>query len=191
MYRKRQLYEQFRAFALNKLKTHGQEFQIKFRSINGSLSLKYRELGMNEDFFLIYGNFTFDPKTDLISNYVRNEFISKKTEEDFNDLIAKEPGKLRRFLKIQQTLDNARRLERIRINQEMKKKVDKILMGIFKGDLSFSDPEFKELVTMSIILERDLQELNTRIATLDLINSNSGLSANVLDDKPLESKSKV
>ena len=73
----------------------------------------------------------------------------------------------------------------------MKKKVDKILMGIFKGDLSFSDPEFKELVTMSIILERDLQELNTRIATLDLINSNSGLSANVLDDKPLESKSRV
>ena len=66
MDRKRQLYEQFRAFALNKLKTHGQEFQIKFRSINGSLSLKYRELGMNEDFFLIYGNFTFDPKTDLI-----------------------------------------------------------------------------------------------------------------------------
>ena len=174
--RKRQLYEQFRAFALNKLKTHGQPFTVRFRSIDGDPGLKYKEVDMGDEFCLVYGSFDFDPKTNLMTNYIRNEFSGTKTAEDINDLINKTTSNLRQFRKQQQTLDNAAELERIQIERQMQRKVDKILTGIFKGKLGFDDPAFQTLVEMNIALERELQELNTRVAAVEIINSGAEIN---------------
>lgn len=189
--KKRQLYGQFRAFALNKLKTYGQPFQVKFRAINGDVDTKYRHLSMGEDFFLEYGSFIFDPKTSLITNYVRNEFKGTKTEEDFNILVEKEFKKLRRLLEPELSLNNVSPLEKGEVRKMMQQKVDEILLGIFSGKLGFSDPDFKALVTMNIALEKELQELNTRIGALNIINNSSGVTMTDNGDEPLEPKPKL
>ena len=168
MARKRQLFEQFKAFALNQLKTYGEPFKVTFRSINGQPTTKYVDLEMNDDFYLVYGSFSFDPKTNLITNYVRNEFRSKKTQEDISKLA---DGQLIPVREEQKPLESATELEKSRIDKAMNEKVENILNGIFDGKLGFNDPAFKTLVEMTISTEQELQQLDTRIAALDIVNN--------------------
>ena len=85
--RKLELLDNFREFALNQLKKCGKPFRVRFRSINGDPGLNYDDLEMGQEFFLEYGNFTYDPKRELLTNYERTEFRETKTTEVFDELI--------------------------------------------------------------------------------------------------------
>lgn len=187
--RKRELYQKFREYALNKLKAQGKPFQVKFRAINGDSKIKFKELEMGEEFFLQYGKFIFDPKTNMITNYIRSEFRGTKTDEDVNKLMTEAKKQLHRFGRIQQTMALSSDLEIAKINEKMQQKVDEILAGIFKGELSFNDPAFNTLVEMNIALEKELQELNTRIAAVSIVTGSSDLDIVDNDNKTMENES--
>jgi len=187
---KRQLLEQFRTFALNKLRTCGQPFKVQFREMNGDPKVSYRDLNIGDEFLLKYGSFTFDPKTGLISDYVRTEIHETKISEDFDELIAVSTKQHRVFRELQNTLENVTDLEKKQIEKSIEKKVDTILVGIFKGELRFSDQEFQQLVNMNIALEKELQELNIRINALKIINSSADVVMTDGNNQSFEPKEK-
>jgi len=176
--RKKELYEQFRTFALNKLITQGHPFKIKYRAINGDVKKGYKDLEMGEEFFLEYGCFTFDPKTSLLTDYVRTEFRESKRTDNFDELIVTSTKKPRIIRKTKQNLNIATDIERSKVEALIRKKVDNILIGIFKGELSFDDLAFKRLVASNIALEKELQELNTRISAVSIVNGGFGQQDN-------------
>ena len=168
--RKLELLDNFREFALNQLKKCGKPF---------------RE----------YGNFTYDPKRELLTNYERTEFRETKTTEVFDELIDKSTSRPRIYKKSQQTKANATELERTKIDNIMNKKVNKLLTGMFLGEISFDDPQFKDLkdsvisvVTTINELEIQLETLNTRIEALDIINRSAGVD--IVPNEPYESKTR-
>lgn len=171
--KKVQLLEKFQSFVLNKLKTSGKTFKVEFHAINGNQSIFYNDLNMHDEFVIQCGSFIFDPKTNLLTNYVRIEYRETKTFVEFDDLFNNSKNKPRVFRKFQQPLAKASELEKSRVNEIMQKKVEKILEGIFNGKLRFSEPEFEQLVTENSDLEGQLQEINTRIAALGMINGSS------------------
>lgn len=193
--RKLELLDNFREFALNQLKKSGKPFRVRFRSINGDPGLNYDDLEMGQEFFLEYGNFTYDPKRELLTNYERTEFRETKTTEVFDELIDKSTSRPRIYKKSQQTKANATELERTKIDNIMNKKVNKLLTGMFLGEISFDDPQFKDLkdsvisvVTTINELEIQLETLNTRIEALDIINRSAGVD--IVPNEPYESKTR-
>lgn len=169
---KRQLYEQFKDFALNKLRTHGKPFIVKYRAINGDFKKGYNDLSIGEAFLLEYASFTFNPKNNLLSNYVRTEFRETKTTEAFDELIETTTSRPHIFRKSQQTIMNANNLEKEKIEEMLQKKVDRILERIFSGELVFDSEEFRQLLDENAKLDERLQQLNTRIEALKIVNAN-------------------
>lgn len=173
--RKKQLLSEFRAFATKKIKTHGTPFRIKYRAINGDVKKYYQDLEIGEQFFLECGSFTFDPKTSLLRDCERIELKAVKTVDDFDEFTKTTTSRPFIIKKRQQNLSLAAEIEREKIAEKMQRKIDKILVGIFKNELSFEDPEFKRLVDATVAIEQELRELNTRIAALDMVNTTSGI----------------
>lgn len=182
--RQEELLEEFRQFALAQFKKNGKPFRVKFRSINGDPGLNYSDLEMEQEFCLEYGNFIFDPKTELMTDYERTEVRDVKIAEDFDEFIEKTTSRPRIFKKAKQKLSNASEVEKTRIQNIMRKRVDKLLLGIFNNEISFEDPKFRELkdanrVLVSTIteLENQLKTLEIRRDALEIINRSSGLAS--------------
>lgn len=166
---KQQLLEEFKKYAQKKLKEQGKIIDIKYKLMNNEEDLVFRNLEMGSDFKFERINFSYDPKTDLVSNYSTEVYIGTKKTDSFLENINVQP---KRTMYQDFSLTRARQLDQEKVALQKKKITDKILMGIFQGELVFDDEEYKFLVRKNIALEQEYQRVNKRLNALDITNKN-------------------
>lgn len=166
---KQQLLEEFKKYAQKKLKEQGKIIDIKYKLMNNEEDLIFKNLEMGSDFKFERINFSYDPKTDLVSNYSTEVYIGTKKTDSFLENINVQP---KRTMYQDFSLTRARQLDQEKVALQKKKITDKILMGIFQGELVFDDEEYKFLVRKNIALEQEYQRVNKRLNALDITNKN-------------------
>ena len=178
------LAEDFLTYALNKLENNGKAFEVTYRLLNDSETLSYDDLKIGDSFLIKAARFKYDPQTEMIIDYKRMEFREIKQPGSFDDLLAKlnqnkSGAKIRRYFKPRQSVKLATEFEQRKINVMMIKKANKIVKGIFKGDLVFDDHEFRTLIATNIALQKELERIEARIEALNLNNKpNTGIEQN-------------
>ncbi len=181
--KKIQLLNDFRNYAAKKFKQLGIPFEVKYNLINGREDLKFNNLKIGDPMNLDMVKFDFDPKKEIISNYVMTTIIGNKQIEDFEKNMHTKGAftSCRKKQISNHPIKNASPSDQQRLATVIERKVDKLLVGILKGDLVFDDEEYKELIDRNNFIERELKEIETRISVLGSIGNNSEI---VIEETP-------
>lgn len=170
---KRQLLQDFRSYALKKLKEMGKPIDISYSTVNDSETLKFADLNIGDDINIEIKGFKFDPKTDMITDYFKKVFSGKKQVPDFDQNVKLPGNTFSRKLISPHLISQATECNVRKINEAKEKRVNNILSGIFSGQLVFDDDEYRALVTRNRAIAQELSRLDTRIQALNIINSQS------------------
>lgn len=173
--KQRQLLNEFKIYALKKLKELGKPIKIQYRSNNGNEDVIYKNLKIGEEMNFGVVSFEYDPKTEIISEHSQRIIKGKKQTENFVENMNMAGNSFTSQKSEPYSLSKASDVDKKKVSEEIEKRINDILRAIFKWQLVFEDDEYKRLVVTNIALVKELERLNTRINALSLINGTNSI----------------
>lgn len=171
---KKEVPEDFRAFAYKVFRQLGKSFTVRCRLFNGRTDLTYDDIAVGSKVAVKVVSFDFNPQTSVLSNNVSMAFVLEKQSDLESDLKNQMAQVLRREYK-DCVLEDLKDDKKAIATYAIEKKINRILEGIFIGDLVFGGEEFKTLIERKKYIdgfsEQYIERLATQIQALNIINS--------------------
>jgi len=168
MNKKYNLLQQFRNYVLEYLRKESEPLDVEYDLINNNPEVCFKDLKKGDNFTYERIYFKFNLQSELTTDYSRKRYELTKLYATEGDEIIEDVAegsnlkniKPRTIRRLKTNLSMIPDFERQKIIERIQLEVNNILSQVFKGKLTFDDPEFEKLVKINTYLERELREID-------------------------------